>query len=146
MSDVRRFDLGADRRAQAHEEGQGGEPVEFVRPAEREIARQQPVGRGALVALPQVHQREGEIVEDVAGGDVGVERDRVEQGRLAVDQRDVAQVQVAVAAPHPARSPRAISSGRRRRTRRGSRGRAPRRARGANRSGRAAKAAWFWSR
>ena len=38
MGDVRRFDLGADRCAQAHEEGQGGEPVE-LRPSGRARGR-----------------------------------------------------------------------------------------------------------
>ena len=82
--------------------GSAAETGELRLVAQRQIARQQQVGGGAQVALPEIHQREGEIVENVAGGDVGIEFDRVEQHRLAVDDRDVAQVQIAVAAAHVA--------------------------------------------
>ena len=61
---------------------------------------EQPVGRAAKAALLQIHQQEGEIVEHVAAGDLVGEFDRVEQGRLAVDEDDVAQMQVAVTAAH----------------------------------------------
>ena len=49
-------------------------------------------------ALDQIHQQKGEIVEHVAGRDTVVEFDGVEQHRLAVNQDDVAEMQVAMAA------------------------------------------------
>ena len=53
-------------------------------------------------ALEQIHQQEGEIVEHVARGDDRAELDGVEQHRLAVDQHDIAEMQVAVDAPDQA--------------------------------------------
>ena len=53
------------------------------------------------VALDQIHQQEREIVQHVAGCDQRIELDRVERDRLAVDQRDVAEMQIAVAAQDP---------------------------------------------
>ena len=47
-------------------------------------------------ALGQVHQQEGEIVEHVARRDQRAELDGVEQHRPAVDQHDVAEMQIAV--------------------------------------------------
>ena len=64
-----------------------------------EIAVEHDVGGCAQPALDQVHQQEGEIVEHVAGRDQRAELDGVEQHRRAVDQRDIAEMQVAVAAP-----------------------------------------------
>ena len=52
--------------------------------------------------LPQVHQQEGEVVEDVDAGDLVVELDRVEQRRLPRPQHDVAQMEVAVTLPDEA--------------------------------------------
>ena len=46
---------------------------------------------------PQIHQQERQVVENVDRGDVVVELNRIEQGRLAVKQHDVAEVKVAVA-------------------------------------------------
>ena len=49
-------------------------------------------------ALDQIHQQECEIVEHIARRDQRVEFDRIERHGLAVDQRDIAEMQVAVAA------------------------------------------------
>ena len=57
---------------------------------------------GVEAALDQVHHQEREIVEHVAGRDQRVELDRVEQRRPSFDQHDVAEMKVAVAAPHQA--------------------------------------------
>ena len=76
----------------------------MVRAARRhQIAVQEAVGLGAVAAFGQVHQQEGEVVEHVTGGDARIELDGVEQRRCAVEQDDVAEVQVAVAAAHVAR-------------------------------------------
>ena len=50
--------------------------------------------------MPQIHQQESKIVQHVDGCDLFVELDAVEQPRLTVEQADVAQVQIAVAAAH----------------------------------------------
>ena len=49
--------------------------------------------------MPQVHQQERQVVAHVDAGDLVVELDRVEERRPAVQQHDVAQVQIAVALP-----------------------------------------------
>ena len=67
-----------------------------------QVAIEDDVGGGAEAAVDQVHQQEGEIVEDVAGGDQRIEFDGVERHRLAVDHRDIAEMEVAVAAAHQA--------------------------------------------
>ena len=98
--------LGPDAGAHQHEEGQGGQVFQLGEPVgHAEIAVHQPIG--ILVELPyrQIHQWEGEVVEHVAGGHPVVELDGVEQNRVPVDQHDVAQMRIAVAAPDPPRAP-----------------------------------------
>ena len=70
-----------------------------------QIAVEQAVGGAPHAALLEVHQEEGEIVEHVAAGDRVGKLDRVEQDGLAADDRDVAQMQVAMAAPDVAVAP-----------------------------------------
>ena len=50
----------------------------------------------------KVHQQERDVVQNVGGGETLVELKGIEEGRHAVDQAHVAQMQVAVAAPHVA--------------------------------------------
>ena len=66
----------------------------------------QTVGGAPQSARLEIHEQEGEIVEHVAAGDRVGEFDGVEEDRLAVDQRDVAQVKIAVAAPDQPARPR----------------------------------------
>src|ERR1019366_6264075 len=61
-----------------------------------EIAIEHDIGGLRQLALDQVHQQEGEIVQHVAGGDLGIEFDGVEQHRRALEQHDIAEVQIAV--------------------------------------------------
>ena len=49
-------------------------------------------------ALDQVHQQEGEVVKQVAGGEDRIEFESVESDRLAVENGDIAEMKVAVAA------------------------------------------------
>ena len=65
-----------------------------------EIAVEDQVGIGARSAVPQVHQQEADVVEDVGRRHALVELEAVEQRRLAVDEADVAKMQVAMAAAH----------------------------------------------
>ena len=67
------------------------------------VAVEHDIGRLRQLALEEVHQQKGEIVEHVARADDGAEFDGIEQDRLAVDQHDIAEVKIAVdAANEPA--------------------------------------------
>jgi hypothetical protein len=84
------------------EQWQRGQGVEILRPPRlAEIAIEHDIGCYRQFALDQVHQQEGEIIEHVAGGDPGVEFDGVEQHRRAIEQNDIAKMQIAVAARDP---------------------------------------------
>jgi len=65
-----------------------------------QIATHHRVGEVAPIAMYKVHEQKGEVVQPVDDGDVIVEFDRVEQRRYALNTADVAQVQVAMQAPH----------------------------------------------
>src|SRR5574340_1502982 len=54
-------------------------------------------------AAPEIHEQERHVVQHVRAGDPIVEFDAVEQRRPALEQYDVAQVQVAVALPYEPR-------------------------------------------
>ena len=54
-------------------------------------------------AFDQIHQQKRQIVKHVACGDDGIEFQRVEGDRLAVENRDIAEMKVAMAAPDQAR-------------------------------------------
>ncbi len=92
--------VGADRRSQRHEQRKSCERVEIFVRCERKISVEQGVGGGRPAVPEEIHDREGKIVEHVDRCDHGIELDRIEQHRLVVDQHDVRQMQVAVAAPH----------------------------------------------
>ena len=100
----RRRDLGADRGPHRQEERQRRQRVEIFVPVRfGKIAVEHDIGRLRQLALEQVHQQKGEIVEHVARGDDVAELDGVEQHRPAVDQRDIAEMKIAVdAANQPA--------------------------------------------
>ena len=72
-----------------------------ARPAWSAVRSSQPLSRrlrlGGMAALEQVHDQEGQVVEHVDAGEIVVELDAVERHRPAVEQDDVAQMQVAVA-------------------------------------------------
>ena len=91
-----RFDLGADRGAKAHEQRQRDKAGQSLRRLGGEIAVEEPVGGGAQAALLQIHQKKSQIVENVPTRNLVRKLHRVEQRRLAVDENDVAQVQIAV--------------------------------------------------
>jgi len=94
-------DLGTDRRPDAEEDGQQRQAPHVIRSRLLPKIAVETGIRGLLeTALPQIHDQEGEIVEHVASGHGLVELERVEQNGLAVDDRDISQMQIAVAAPH----------------------------------------------
>lgn len=76
------------------------------------IAFQEAVRLGRQAAHQQIHDQEGDIVDRVQARQRQVELQRVEEARLAVDQADVAQMQVAMAQPHEALAPPALEEGR----------------------------------
>src|SRR6185437_3530401 len=92
-----RLDLGADRSPQAQEQWQRDETRQGFRRLGGEIAVEEPVGGGAQAALLQVHQKKRQIVKDVPARNPVGKLDRIEQGRLAIDESNIPQVQVAVA-------------------------------------------------
>ena len=93
-----RLDLGANGGAQAQEQRQRDEAGQSLRRLGGKIAVEEPVGGGAQTPLLQIHQKKGQIVENVAARNLVGKLDRVEQRRLAVEENDVAQVQIAVTA------------------------------------------------
>ena len=105
-----RIDIGPDRGAAREEERQQGKGL-VVR-CRRQLGDppqpfvQKPVGERTQALPRQVHQGEGEVVEDVDVGDLVGEFDGIERHGLSGQQHDVAQMEVAVAAPHrPGRLP-----------------------------------------
>ena len=78
--------------------GSAREASQSVRRLGSEIAVEEPVGGGAQAPLLQIHQKKGQIVENIAARNLVGKLDRIEQCRLAVDENDVAQVQIAVTA------------------------------------------------
>jgi hypothetical protein len=57
----------------------------------------------ALAKAQQVHQKEREIIEHIAGAEALAELDGIEQNRPVVDKDDIAAVKIAVAAAHRSR-------------------------------------------
>ena len=97
MLELRGRHLGPDRRAHGQVERQRRQRIEiFSSPGFGKVTVECDAGGFAQPAFDQVHQQEGEIVEHVAGADQLAEFDSIEQHRLAIDQRDVAEMQVAV--------------------------------------------------
>ena len=68
----------------------------------REIAVEHHIRGGREIAGDEIHQQKGQVVQDIAGGDHRVELDGVEQDRLAVDECDIAEMQVAMQAANKA--------------------------------------------
>ena len=89
-----------DRRAHGEIKGQEAKPLDIFMPCRVEIAIEQPVRGDPLTEVEEVHERKGEVVENVGGGDDGIELDRVEQHRPVVDKDDIAEMGIAVTAPH----------------------------------------------
>ena len=96
--------LGPDRGAHGEQCRQDGEAgiVQHLA-AQREIAVHQEIGAASVAARPKVHQHEGEVVEKVGRRQRLVEFERVEHHRPAIDQHDVPEMEVAMAAAHETR-------------------------------------------
>ena len=93
----RRRDLGADGRAHRQIEREGCEPIEVLStPGGDEIAVEHDVRGGPQPALGQIHQQECQIVEHVARRDQRAEFDGIEQHRPALEQDDIAEMEIAV--------------------------------------------------
>ncbi len=113
---AQQLDLGPDPRPHREEQRQGRETEQIAAtPLAVEIGVEHGVRVARKSALAEIHQQKGEVVEDIDGGKIVVELDRIEQDRPAVDLDDVAQMQIAVAVAH-------ITSGRPRSEQRRQRG------------------------
>ena len=91
-----------DRKDQRHQR----EPL--VLDAAVVVDLEKPPSLGTQAAIEQVHDKEGEVVEDVDRGQPLAELQAVEQHRPAVQEHDVGEVQVAMAAAHRAGLPAAV--------------------------------------
>ena len=84
----------------AHRDGQGKQAhgLEILGRGAAEIAVEHDVRRIDASVMHQIHEGEGKIMDNVDRGEGFVEFDGVEQDRLFVDQRDVREMEIAVAA------------------------------------------------
>src|SRR5437764_5892431 len=89
-------DVRADACPERQEKRERREPALVLRTVE--IAVEHAIAELAVTTMVQVHQQECEIVEHIDGGDLVAELDRIKQGRLSIDEADVVQMQIAVAA------------------------------------------------
>jgi hypothetical protein len=64
------------------------------------IAVENQIGVPMQSPFLKIHQQKGKVVERIAARDSVVEFQGVEQHRRVIDKRDVAQVEIAVAAAH----------------------------------------------
>ncbi len=95
-----RRDLGANERTVREIERQHREPRIVARPLE--IRVQKAVREIGTTAILQIHHGEGDFAHHVDPAHLLVEFDAIEDDELAVDARDVAQMEVAMALAHEA--------------------------------------------
>src|SRR6516162_11412904 len=86
------------RRARRQKKRHRRKPV--VLAGQIEIAVQNEVGKIREPAMLEIHQQKGEIIKHVDRSELVREFEAIEQGRPAVEQADVAEMEVTVAAPH----------------------------------------------
>ena len=89
------------RRAQRQKQGQGAQPVGLR--CKVEIRVEDGIAEIAAAMQLEIHQQEGEIVEDVDTADLVAELDAVEQRRLARVEADIGEPKIAMTAAHSAR-------------------------------------------
>ena len=94
---------GAHAGAAGEEQRQAGEALDLAADGlEGDVGVEHGVGRLAVAARIEIHEQEGEVIEHVDGGQRLAELEGVERHRHVVDQHDVAEVQIAMAAAHAA--------------------------------------------
>ena len=76
-----------------------------------EIAVQHQVGKIREPPVLQIHQQKGKVIEDVDRSELVGEFEAIEQGRLSLEQADIAEMQIAVAAPHFSRCASSVEQG-----------------------------------
>ena len=91
-----RCDMGADEGA--HGQPQRQSPQQSHIAAAGDVAVHHPIGGGAAPALVEVHQQEGEVIAGVDTGQILGKFQRVEGRGPALDQAEIAQMQIAMAA------------------------------------------------
>jgi hypothetical protein len=93
-------DLGPDERPVHHVVAQ--QPHARIVARELEIPVQKPEREIGASMLQQVHSQKRGFADHVDPAQVGAELDAIEDAHTPVDQRDVAEVQIAVAFAHAA--------------------------------------------
>jgi hypothetical protein len=109
LLDRGRRDMRADGGAQRHEEGQ--ERQGGLVAAEVEIVVHDEIGFRLQAAVHEVHEEEGEIVEEVDRGDRVIELYAVKEDGPPILEEDVAQVQIAVRPAHEAAEAARVEQG-----------------------------------
>ena len=94
--------MRADRRAHRKKQREQHQRVAGGFAGRVQISVEEGVCRRPLVEMDQIHQRKRQIIEDVSRGNNRVEFDGIEHDRLAVDEDDVAEMEIAVATPYAA--------------------------------------------
>src|ERR1700751_1716539 len=90
--------MRADRGAQRQKERQRRKPV-ILRGAVQ-VTVENPISQMRQPAMLKIHQHKCEVIEYVDAGEVFGELQAIEQGRLAVEEANVAKVEIAMAMAH----------------------------------------------
>lgn len=96
---LRKQHVRPNRRPHREKQGKQAEAVEILLSRSSKVAIEERVCSRIAPEMHQVHQRKRKIVKDIRRGDDRIEFDGVEQQRLAVHQRNVGQMEIAVTAP-----------------------------------------------
>ncbi len=97
--------MRANRGADGHKKREQGQRAIIA--GARQISVEHGFAEYPQCAVLQVHEQESDIVEYVDGRERIVEFDAIEQDRHLIDQADIAEVEIPVAAPHiPVAGPR----------------------------------------
>ncbi len=97
---------GPHSRPNRHEERQKGKtakPCEGrARFGQAHVGIEQEVGMRLKVPVPQIHQQECKVIQDVDRRQILIEFDGVKKCRYAIDHYDIAQMKIAMASPDKA--------------------------------------------
>ena len=90
----------ADGGAHREEQRQQRQRIAMLAPGGLQIAVEQAVRCVGIAKVQEIHDREGEVVQQVGGRHRCIEFDGVEQHGLFVDHDDVGEMRIAMAAAH----------------------------------------------
>ena len=86
--------LGADCGAHRHQQGECSECIAVFGGRPRQVSVQKLICHGLMLVMEKLHNRERQIIKNIDRRHRRVELDCIEQDRLAIDQDDVAQMQI----------------------------------------------------